>query len=108
MHMHMVFACPILTPPSHRNPCSAKSAEFSVGNCHEQCSKSRLPWQSAFFQCKGSYRYFKVGVETKERPRKKSLFPENATTVATTAQRGSKKKSFSNSLGYTLVVLGML
>ena len=22
MHIHMVFACPMLTPPSHRNPCS--------------------------------------------------------------------------------------
>ena len=32
MHIHWVFACPTLTPPSHRNPCSAKSAEFSVGN----------------------------------------------------------------------------
>ena len=30
MHIHMVFACPTLTPPSHRNPCRAKSAEFSV------------------------------------------------------------------------------
>ena len=28
MHIHMVFACPTLTPPSHRNPCSAKSAGF--------------------------------------------------------------------------------
>ena len=28
MQMHMVLACPILTPPSHRNPGSAKSAEF--------------------------------------------------------------------------------
>ena len=31
MHMHMVLACPTLTPPSHRNPDSAKSAELSVG-----------------------------------------------------------------------------
>ena len=69
MQMHMVLACPILTPPSQRNPGSAKSAEFSVGGCHQQCSKSRWPWQSALFQCEGSYRYFKVGVETKERPR---------------------------------------
>ena len=30
MQMHMVLACPTLTPPSHRNPGSAKSAEFSV------------------------------------------------------------------------------
>ena len=30
MHMHMVLACPTLTPPSHRNPGSAKSAEFSL------------------------------------------------------------------------------
>ena len=30
MQMHMVLACPILTSPRHRNPCSAKSAEFSV------------------------------------------------------------------------------
>ena len=47
MHMHMVFACPILTPPSHRNPCSAESGEVSVGNCHEQCSKSRWPVSAA-------------------------------------------------------------
>ena len=40
MHMHMVLACPTPTPPSHRNPGSAKSAEVSVGCCHQQCSKS--------------------------------------------------------------------
>ena len=34
MQMHMVLACPILTPPSHRDSGSAKSAEVSVGNCH--------------------------------------------------------------------------
>ena len=39
---------------------------------------------------------------------KKCLFPENATGVATTAQGGSKKKCFSNALGYTLVVLEVL
>ena len=61
-----------------------------------------------FFLCEGSYRYFKVDVETKERPRKKSLFPESATVVATTAQGGSKKKCFSNALGYTLAVLEVL
>ena len=44
MQMHMVLAYPILTPPSHRNPGSAKSAEFSVGDYHQQCSKSRWPW----------------------------------------------------------------
>ena len=44
MHMHMVLACPTLTPPSHRNPGSAKSAELSFGVCHQQCSKSRWPW----------------------------------------------------------------
>ena len=44
MHIDMVFACPMQTPPSHRNPGSAKIAEFSVGNCHEHCSKSRWPW----------------------------------------------------------------
>ena len=44
MHMHMVFACPILTPPSHRNPRSAKSAEVPVGNCYKQCSERRWPW----------------------------------------------------------------
>ena len=40
--------------------------------------------------------------------KKKSLFPENATVVATTAQGGNKKKCFSNALGYTLVVLEVL
>ena len=30
MHMHMLFASPNLTPPSLRNPCSAKSVESSV------------------------------------------------------------------------------
>ena len=40
MHMHIVLACPTLTQPSHRNPGSTKSAEFSVGDCHQQCSKS--------------------------------------------------------------------
>ena len=32
MQIHTVLACLILTPPRHRNPCSAKSAERSVGN----------------------------------------------------------------------------
>ena len=40
--------------------------------------------------------------------KEKSLFSENATVVATTAQGGSKKKCFSNALGYTLVVLEVL
>ena len=40
--------------------------------------------------------------------KKKSLFLENATVVATTAQGRSKKKCFSNGLGYTLVVLEVL
>ena len=108
MHMQIVLACPTLTPTSHRMPGSAKSAKSSVGDCHQQGSKSRCPWYGAPFQCKGSYRYFEVGVETKERPRRKSLFPENATVVATTAQGGSRKKCFSNAIGCTLVVLEVL
>ena len=28
MHMHTVLACPIPTPPSHRNPCSARALSF--------------------------------------------------------------------------------
>ena len=39
---------------------------------------------------------------------KKSLFPESATVVATTAQGASKKKCISNALGYTLVVVEVL
>ena len=58
------------------------------------------------FQCEGDCRYFKVDVETKERPRKIPFFL-NATVVATTAQGGSKKKCFSIALGHTLVVLEM-
>ena len=59
------------------------------------------------FLCEGNYRYFKVDVETKEKPRKKSLLPESATVVATTAQGGSKNECFSNALRHTLVVLDM-
>ena len=40
--------------------------------------------------------------------KKNSLFPENATVVATTAQGGSKKKCFSNATGYPLVALEVL
>ena len=40
--------------------------------------------------------------------KKKSLFPESATVVTTTAQGGGKKKCFPNALGYTLVVLEVL
>ena len=40
--------------------------------------------------------------------KRKSLFPEDTTVVATTAQGGSKEKCFSNALGYTLVVLEVL
>ena len=39
--------------------------------------------------------------------KKNSLFPKNATVVATTAQGGSKKKCFSIALRHTLVVLEM-
>ena len=41
LQMHIVLACPIPTPPTQRNPSSAKSAELSVEHCHLQCSKSR-------------------------------------------------------------------
>ena len=40
--------------------------------------------------------------------KKKSLFPENATVVATTAQGGSKKRCFSNAFGYGLVASEVL
>ena len=83
------------------------SAKLSVGNVKNKAAKRRQPWGASIFLCEENYRYFKVDVETKERPRKKSLFPENATVVATTAQGGSKKKCFSNALRHTLVVLEM-
>ena len=103
--MHMFWHTPNLTQPSQRNPGSAMSAELSVGNATNTAAKRRQPWGGPTVLCEGGYRYFKVDVKTKERPRKKSLFPERATVVATTAQGGSKKKCFSNALGYTLVVL---
>ena len=28
MHIHMVFACPTLTPPSHRNPAAPRALSF--------------------------------------------------------------------------------
>ena len=28
MHTHMVFACPILTPPSHRDPAAPRALSF--------------------------------------------------------------------------------
>ena len=40
--------------------------------------------------------------------KKKSLFAENATVVATPAQGESRKKCFSHALGYTLVALEVL
>ena len=51
--------------------------------------------------------YFTVGRGNQGKAKKKSLFPESATVVATTAQGGSKKKCFSNALRHTLVVLEM-
>ena len=65
--MPMIFACPTLTPPSIRNPCSAKSVGASVVIVTTNEA-------SALFQCKGGYRYLKVDVETKERPRKTPVF----------------------------------
>ena len=59
------------------------------------------------FLCEGNYRYFKVDVETEERPRNNPFFLKDATVVATTAQGGSKKKCFCNALRHTLVVLEM-
>ena len=83
------------------------SAELPVGNVTNSAAKERQPWWAPIFLCEGNYRYFKVDVETKERPGKKSLFPENATVVATTALGGSRNKCFSNALRHTLVVLEM-
>ena len=73
-----------------------------------QQQKGASHGERPFFCVREAIGIFKVDVETEERPRKKSLFSENATVVATTAQGGSKKKCFSNALGYTLVLLEML
>ena len=51
--MHMVFAYPNLTPPSLRNPCSAKSAEFSVGNCHHKLQQKALAMVKRSFPVQG-------------------------------------------------------
>ena len=53
MQVHMVLACPILTPPSHRNPGSAKSAEFSVGDCHQQLQQESLALVKRSFPVSG-------------------------------------------------------
>ena len=74
MHMHMFWHAPKLTQPSHRSPGSAMSAESSVGNVTNRAAKEREPWWAPIFLCEGSYRYFKVDVETKERPRKNPFF----------------------------------
>ena len=74
MHMHMSWHAPILTQPSHRSPGSAMSAESSVGNDTIRAAKGRQPWRAPIFQCEGNCRYFKVDVETKERPRKIPFF----------------------------------
>ena len=63
-----------LTQPSHRNPGSAMSAEFPVGNVTNRAAKERQPWWAPIFLCEGHYRYFKVDVEIKERPRKNPFF----------------------------------
>ena len=64
--MHMFWHAPRLTQPSHRSPTSAMSAESSVENVTNRAAKERV--------CEGNYRYFKVDVETKERPRKNPFF----------------------------------
>ena len=74
MHMHIFGHAPKLTQPSHRNPGSAMSAELSVGNVTNKAAKGRQPWSAPIFLCEGNYRYFKVYVETKERPRKNPFF----------------------------------
>ena len=50
------------------------SAELSVGNVTNTAAKGASHGERPFFQCEGSYRYFKVDVETKERPRKNPSF----------------------------------
>ena len=101
-----LWHAPKLTQPSHRNPGSAMSAELSVGNVTNKAAKRRQPWRASIFLCEGNYRYFKVDVETKERPRENPFFLKMR-RVATTAQGGSKKKCFSNALRHTPVVLEM-
>ena len=74
MHMHMFWHAPKLTQPSHRSPGSAMSAESSVRNVTNRAAKERQPWSAPSFLCEGNYRYFKIDVETKERPRKNPFF----------------------------------
>ena len=51
MHMHMVLACPTLTPPSHRNPGSTKSAQFSVEVAINNAARGAGHGKALFFQC---------------------------------------------------------
>ena len=74
MHMHMFWHAPKLTQPSHRSPGSAMCAESSVGNVTNRAAKERQAWSAPIFLCEENYRYFKVDVETKERPRKNPFF----------------------------------
>ena len=53
MHMHMVLACPTLTPQSHRNPGSAKSAEASVGDFSSTMQQESLAMIKRFFPVLG-------------------------------------------------------
>ena len=69
-----LWHAPKLTQPNHRNPCSAMSAELSVGSVTNKAAKRRQPWRASTFLCEGNYRYFKVDGETKETPRKNPFF----------------------------------
>ena len=50
------------------------SAELSVGNVKNKAGKKAPAMVSAHFSVLGGYRYYKVNVETKERPRKDPFF----------------------------------
>ena len=95
MHMHMFWHAPKLNQPSHRSPGSAMSAESSVGNVTNRAAKERQPWLAPIFLCEGNYRYFEVDVETKERPRKKSLFPKMRQWWPPQHKGGVRKSAFS-------------
>ena len=84
------------------------SSELSVGNVTNKAAKRRQPCRAPIFLCEGSYRYFKVDVETKERPRKIPFFLKVRQWWPPQHKGGSEKKCFSNTLGYTLVVLETL
>ena len=59
MHMHMVLACPTLTPPSHRNPGRARALSFLLEIVISNAARVAGHGKALFFSVREAMRILK-------------------------------------------------